>query len=191
MTLAELLVALTLLGMLSVMMMGGLSFGGRAWERTEEASEQVNAVVRSHAFLRARLTEGVRPGSLTGEAGRLTFASLWMGALGAGGFYEFELTRRDEALVLAWRPAPGEDGEDVEPPEELTGERVLIEGVTGLAVAFFGQPPGRPAAEWVDRWEEGWVTPRLIRVEAERADPRGIWPVLTVEVADSQQRRRL
>ena len=183
MTLAELLVALTLLGMLSVMMMGGLRFGGRAWESTEEASEQVNAVVRSHAFLRTRLTENLSPGSLTGEAERLTFSALWMGALGAGGFYEFELTRRDDALVLAWRPAPDEEGEDAgEPPEELTGERVLLEGVTDLRIAFFGQPAGFPAAEWMERWEEGWTTPRLVRVEADLADPRHGWPVLTVEL---------
>ena len=181
MTLAELLVALTLLGMLSVMMMGGLRFGARAWERTEEASAQTNAVVRTHAFLRARFAGAVRAGSVTGESDRLSFTALWMTALGGGGFYAFELTLRDEdALVLAWRPAPGEEDEGEAPPEELTGERVLLEGATRLRVAWFGQPPGYAAPEWMDRWDAEWGAPELIRVDVDRADPRHGWPTLTV-----------
>lgn len=179
MTLAELLVALTLLGMLSVMMMGGLRFGARAWERTQESSDRINAAVRSHAFLRARLSETARPEAVSGEPGRLAFSALWLTALGGAGFYEFELTRRDDALVLAWRPALEEPGSgDVS--DELSGERVLLDGVTGFEVSWFGQPPGYPEAEWMDRWEPGWVAPRLIRVEAALADPRRSWPTLTV-----------
>jgi len=184
MTLAELLVALTLLGMLSVMMMGGLRFGARAWERTEEASAEINAIVRTHAFLRARLSGTARPGSVNGEADRLSFTALWMTALGGGGFYEFELTRRDEALVLAWRPAPDADESDAVTPggaaDELSGERVLLDGVSGLEVAFHGQPPGHPAPEWTDRWEPGWPSPQLVRIRAAFTDPRVSWPTLTV-----------
>ncbi|HUF86823.1 MAG TPA: prepilin-type N-terminal cleavage/methylation domain-containing protein [Thermohalobaculum sp.] len=177
MTLAELLVALTLLGMLSVMMMGGLRFGARAWERTEESSGHMNAVVRTHAFLRARLSETTRPDAVTGEADRLTFSALWLTALGAANLYEFELFHRDgEALVLAWRPMPDEDAA----PEELSGERTLLEGVTGLEIAYFGQPPGYPAADWLDRWEPDWPAPLLVRIEAELAHPRRDWPTLTV-----------
>lgn len=179
MTLAELLVALTLLGMLSLMMMGGLRFGTRVWERTQESSDRINATVRSHAFLRARLSETARPEAVIGEPGRLAFTALWLTALGGAGFYEFELTHRDEAIVLAWRPAAGEEGTgDV--PDELSGERVLLDGVTRLEVAWFGQPPGNPEAEWLDRWETDWAAPRLIRIEADLADPRQSWPTLTV-----------
>lgn len=180
MTLVELLVAMTLLGMLSVMMMGGLRFGARAWERVEERSGEINAVVRTHAFLRARLSEAVRADSVVGEAERLEFTALWMTALGGGGYYAFELSRRDDALVLAWRPAPDEEGEAEEPPEALTGERVLLEGVRGLEIAFFGQPSGYPEAEWVDRWEPGWIAPQLVRIDAELDGQRQFWPTLTV-----------
>ena len=179
MTLAELLVALTLLGMLSVMLFGGLRFGARAWERSEARSAEMNATVRTHAFLRARLSETARPDSVTGEAGRLAFSALWMTALGGAGFYEFELSRRDQTVVLAWRLAPAEGG-PAEVPEELTGERVLLEGVSGLEVAYFGQPPGYPAAEWLERWEPDWTAPALIRIEVAFADPRTVWPSLTV-----------
>lgn len=180
MTLAELLVALTLLGMLSLMMMGGLRFGVRAWERTEESSAHVNATVRTHAFLRARLAETSRPDAVTGDADSLTFSALWMAALGGAGFYEFELTRRDEALVLAWRPVPDDDAAAERVDDDLSGERTLLEGVRGLEIAYFGQPPGYPAGEWLGRWEPGWAAPRLIRIEADLADPRQDWPTLTV-----------
>lgn len=180
MTLVELLVAMTLMGMLAVMMMGGLRFGARAWERVAERSGQINAVVRTHAFLRARLSGATRADSITGEAERLEFSALWMTALGGGGYYAFELTRRDDALVLAWRPAPDEEGEAEEPPEELSGERVLLEGVSGLEITFFGQPSGYPEAQWIDRWEPDWAAPQLVRIDAALTDPRQSWPTLTV-----------
>ena len=180
MTLAELLVALTLLGMLSVMMMGGLHFGGRAWERTRQASDQINAVVRTHAFLRARLSQTARPASVSGESDRLAFDALWMTALGGADFYQFHLALRDDALVLSWRPAPRDANDTAPPPEALTGERVLLKGVTALKVAWFGQAPGSPTPEWTTRWQPDWPAAQLVRIEVALADPRRHWPTLTV-----------
>jgi general secretion pathway protein J len=182
MTLAELLVAMTLLGMLSLMMLGGLRFGARSWERAQESSTTLNATVGLQGFLRARLSETARPDSVAGEADRLTFTGLWMTSLGGGGLYEFELSHRDgEELVLSWRPAPvGEDAAPGPDVAALAGERVVLDGISKLEIVYFGQPRGYREPEWFDRWDSETGAPLLVQIGAVFSDPRQNWPILTV-----------
>ena len=164
MTLVELLVALTLLGLLSVMMMGGLSFGVRSWERTEAHSDRLNAIVRLHGFLRERLSATPRPESVHGDAETLAFAALWPAAIGGTGFYDFTLAPDEEgALVLSWTPVLGE--EDAPPDEALVGSRTLLPGTTGFAVSYFGAAAEETEPRWHDSWEPGDTPPALVRVD--------------------------
>lgn len=164
MTLVELLVALTLLGMLSVMMVGGLSFGVQSWERTEAHSDRLNAVVRLHAFLRDRLSETARPGSVHGDSERLAFSALWPTAIGGTGFFDFTLARAaDGPLVLAWSPAAGEG--DPPPDEDLAGERAILPQPTRFAVSYFGRTVDEAEPRWHERWEPGADPPSLVRID--------------------------
>jgi len=186
MTLAELLVAMTLLGLLSLMMLGGLRFGVRSWERTQESSRAINAMVGTQDFLRKHLAETVRPESVWGAADRLTFTGLWMTSLGGAGLYAFTLSHRDDdAMVLSWQPAASEG--DAAPATDnaadntaLTGERVMLEGVKRLKIAYFGQPRGYREPEWFDNWPADKGGPLMVRIEAELEDPRQSWPALIV-----------
>ena len=180
MTLVELLVALTLLGLLSVMMMGGLGFGVRAWERTEAHSDRLNAVTRLHGFLRERLSATPRPQSVHGDAGSLAFSALWPAAIGGTGFYDFALVPDgDGALVLSWTPAVGE--EDPPPDPALSGARTLLPETTGFAVAYFGWTTGEPEPRWHDRWETGAEPPLLVRLDI-AVPGTGALPPLSVEL---------
>jgi len=188
MTLAELLVAMTLLGLLSLMMLGGIRFGARSWERTQESSDALNTMVGLQSFLRTHLGETARPNGVHGDAEHLTFTAVWMTALGGGGLYEFELSRQrgEEAadggkLALSWRPAPGGDeANQLRDVAALTGERVMLEGIDALAIAYYGQPRGSADPEWFTEWAPEMGAPFLVRIEAELADPRQHWPPLIV-----------
>lgn len=165
MTLVELLVALTLLGMLSVMMMGGLSFGVQSWERTEAHSGRLNAIVRLHAFVRERLSETARPGSVHGDGERLAFSALWPTAIGGTGFFDFTLARAaDGPLVLSWSPAPGAEG-DPPPDPDLAGERAILPEPTRFAVSYFGRMIDEAEPRWHERWEPGGDPPALVRID--------------------------
>jgi general secretion pathway protein J len=178
-TLIELLVALTLLGMVSLMILGGLRFGSRTWERTIESSENLNAVVATQRFLRARLSEA--SGAVGGAHDRIWFESVWLSSLGAGGVYRFELTLTEEdALLLSWRPADEEE----EPREELVGDRELLTGVEAFEVGYFGAPDGEEEAAWSDVWEIEDRPPLLVRIELRLQDARRTWPPLIVALAD-------
>ncbi len=177
-TLVELLVALMLLGMISLMVVGGLRFGSRTWERTVGGSESLNAVVDTQRFLRARLSEAEQQAG--GKSDHLFFESPWMSALGAGAVYRFELRLTDEgALLLSWAPAFEED-----PAEELVGDRELLTDVEAFEVRYFGVPDGEQEAAWLDVWDFSDRRPALVRIDLRSRDPRVAWPQLIVALAD-------
>lgn len=198
-TLVELLVAITLLGMLMAALFGGLRLGARVWET---ADERLDASMRTQVvqdFIRQRLAEMLPletiPPELAAEArsepafigttAAMRFASPLPEHLGAG-VYLMELALAEGgavdgtgSLVLRWRPfeADGQALEEVAPEE-----RVLLENVQALELAYFGtidpaQPPG-----WWQGWEGQAHLPRLISVRLlfPERDPRA-WPELIVQ----------
>lgn len=118
-TLIELLVALTLLGLISVVLFGGLRFGTRAWEAGNLRAEQLAQVQAIQALLRRRIAQALPPeaggaaegaaggaaggatGGATGEGPRravfsgqpdaLQFLAAVPSRAGVGGIYAFEL----------------------------------------------------------------------------------------------------
>ncbi len=115
-TLLELLVAVSVFALLSVMMYGGLSFGVRAWERVGEADTRQSDVQLVQNLLRRAFAE-VQPVEVGGprrrlrlafEGGRdgLAFVGPLPAHLGPGGNYliglQVEGSGRERALTLRW-----------------------------------------------------------------------------------------
>jgi general secretion pathway protein J len=197
-TLLELLVAITLLGLLMAALLGGLRLGARVWETGEarlDASARIQVV---QDFLRQRLAEaqpfevamvveGGRPQfSFHGATDEVRFAGPLPEQLGAG-IYLMQLTlakggadgqRRD--LVLRWQPLDLEGDSTAPPPEPE--ERVLLEGVEGLELAYFGAlDPREPPAWWPEWPPEQDAFPGLIRIQVRFADDDlRRWPELIV-----------
>jgi general secretion pathway protein J len=198
-TLLELLVAITLLGLLMAALFGALRLGTRVWER---ADARLDASMRTQVvqdFIRQRLTgmlplettppelaEGdVFESAFVGTIGAVRFASPVPENLGSG-IHLMELALAAAGgvdgtrnLVLRWRPLEpdGRTAEAVTPEE-----RVLIEDIEALELAYFGaidpaQPPG-----WWQTWEGRAELPRLIRLRLSfpENDARR-WPELIVQ----------
>ena len=197
-TLLELLVAITLLGLLMAALFGGLRLGARVWESAEarlDASARVQVV---QEFLRQRLAaalplevmmlaEDGRLGfAFRGTAEELRFAGPLPEHLGAG-IYLMQLTlaeggaegeRRD--LVLRWQPLDPAGDSPERPPEP--DERVLVEGVEALELAYFGALDPREPADWWPEWTEQDAFPGLVRVQLRFAPgDRRHWPELIVQ----------
>jgi general secretion pathway protein J len=196
-TLLELLVAITLLGLLMAALFGGLQLGARVWER---ADARLDASMRTQVvqdFIRQRLTEmlplemvppelaqEVYEPAFVGTLHAVRFASPLPENLGAG-IYLVELALAEGGhvdgtgnLVLRWHPLEldGPTAEEVVPEE-----RVLIENVEALDLSYFGTfDPAQPPAWW-ETWEGRAELPRLIRVRLSfpENDQRK-WPELIV-----------
>ncbi len=193
MTLVELLVAMTLLALISVALFGGLRFGTRAWEVGAQRSEIFAQVESAQSLLRRQLSRAVAlpiPGpkkkwTFEGTEERLDFTAPAPSQFGVGGIYRFELFAEPgpegehQQVILRWKIYRSEqtgplDGEDSE-------TRALLEGIEDLRFSYFGLLERQEEAEWNDHWTETDGLPELILVDVifPRDDDRR-WPELLI-----------
>lgn len=183
-TLAELLVVLLLLGLISVVLFGGLRFTGRVWERASETGATIDTVEATQGFLRRYMAQGA---GFQGEANEVTFSAPVAAHHGMGGIYTFRLWLEDDdetgRLMTAWVPERQDDSrrdsgtagfDDAEP-------LLLLEGVEGLYISYFGQADGGGEHAWHETWGERHVLPAMIQIAITFPDESAYqWPVMTV-----------
>lgn len=196
-TLVELLVAMALLGLISVLLFGGIRFGARSWEVGHERLEQINEVEVAQGVLR-RLLGRSREVTLfdanrsrdavpfLGRPDEVFFAAPLPAHRGIGGAYGFSLkvSRHVDGddLTLAWRlqrpetpPSASEDFED---------RTVLMSDVRDVTFTYYGAPEEGRSADWMDTWDGSNGLPRLVRVSVEfDLDDGRYWPPLTIAPA--------
>lgn len=201
-TLVELLVSMTVLGLLSVMMVGGLHFGARVWERTESAAQDQGRVAAVQALLRRQIAE-VQPQQVRGAdrrprvafegtAERLVFVAPLPQYLGQGGYYvqalEREAAGATNNLVLRWEPF------DRERPGLTLSNRahkeVLVAGVRSLRFRYFGQDRRGTPTGWIGTWNAADTLPRLVDIDVGFADAsEETWPVFVAAVVTEPVQR--
>ncbi len=192
-TLLELLVAISIFGLLSVMMYSGLSFGARAWERAGQADTRQSDVQLVQSLLRRAFAE-IQPVEVGGPRRRLRLAFegrrdgvIFVGPmpahLGPGGHYliglEVEGSGRERALTLRWEVFR-EERPDLDFTEAAERE-VLLLGVRDLRLRYFGAEGAALSPQWRPEWRDDEALPRLIKAEVgfERGDRR-LWPELII-----------
>lgn len=116
-TLLELLVAMTVLGVLVLLTTSGLHFGTRIWERKQQQLEAQTDTQIARSILSRVLSgaiplvtaggSGVQAGTFAGSKDAFSFIGSSPTQTMAGGLYDYEVNRRIEpdgvALVLTWR----------------------------------------------------------------------------------------
>jgi general secretion pathway protein J len=187
-TLLELLIAMTLLGFLSVLMFTGLRFGKRAWETAEDATGLSNKVRTFQYSLRediARaypLLEVVDAThaniAFDGAADRLSFLVPGMDGISSG-----EMAR---VTIDARHTKSGSEIEVSAAPElaasDATRTRTIeLPGVTALEFAYLGADKPTDALTWRDSWSGRTKFPALVRVSARSAHGDAVWPELIMK----------
>jgi general secretion pathway protein J len=188
-TLLEVLVAITLLGLIAALLSGGLRFGTRVWHRGEDQLQALAAIQSAHGLMRRQLVQAVPLIAPDDPEGAVLFEGMptyvrFVATAPAdvmvGGSYEITLglSYDDFAqhLVMAWRPLGGsrEDGADLQ-----TEQVVLLRDVAEVSFAFFGAEDEGETPQWHEMWMERASLPRLIRIMVyfPEGDPR-LWPAL-------------
>jgi general secretion pathway protein J len=195
-TLLELLVAITLLGVLMAALFGALRLGARVWEIGEaklDASARVQVVQN---FVRQQLGQTV-PLTAVGDDPRAAPAMVFVGAsdglrfvsllpahLGGGvSLMELALQPSPEAdklqdLMLRMRPLDLTDDGATRPEPE---ERVLIGSIASLELAYFGAERAGAAPIWWQEWQGQQTLPALVRMRIGFPDGDARrWPELIV-----------
>ena len=179
-TLLELLVAMTLLALISVVLFDGVQFGARLWDGTERHVDAMMRWEAAHRLLRRELVHiyPLRRDSPagprlvfdgTGEA--LHFIGLEPAAAGLAGLYAYDLALSQDGqrdLILSWSPLH----------DRGHAERaVLMHGVRTLEFRYFGVAAERGRPEWRSAWRNAADLPRIISVRAVPADRRAGPPI--------------
>jgi prepilin-type N-terminal cleavage/methylation domain-containing protein len=193
-TLVELLVSLALLVIMLTLISGAMRFGGRAWEVSAQV-DRGQTVATFRTLLGQRLSEslplvssdekGLLRLAFHGASDELNFLSPLPSRDGmAAGLFSVTLRlvpMRDggRSLSLDFRPVESANAATV-----LDGHRpVLVAGVAGLAISYYGAPKNIGAPRWLDEWQEQDALPRLVAVDVRfPAGDLRQWPPFTAEL---------
>lgn len=185
-TLVEMIVTLTILGLVSVAMFGGVRFGTAAW-RTSAAKVDVGEQIRgAQDFLRRTLTAAYplleRPPadptsppalSFEGERTGLRARALLVGQAGLQSLSVVtEADAHGLALVAELVPPGAKDG---------TRREIILADLREVEFAYLSPAANGASARWEDRWTGRGRLPELIRIRvAFRASDSRVWPDLFV-----------
>ena len=184
-TLLELLVAITLLSLVGLIMLGGLRFGRRVWERSAAVAENAESVDAVQRFLGRELAalypawqaDGPGQGHVAFEGGAhgMRFVGPPPAPAGPAANQRFTLDlSADHALSVAWQP----DSNNADLP---LARAILLAGVAGLDLAYFGPDASGRNPGWWDSWADRPALPQLIRVRVQFGPhDRRTWPELVV-----------
>lgn len=188
-TLIELLVAVTMLGVLMVLLFSAMRTGTRSWQAAEEHIAASEGGVQAEQFLKRIVTQAQPPwgaegfqavgggsakeqsGFFEGEGDRFVLVAPGVSALARPGLYRYEvffqLRESGEGVGDLWvRMAPFRTT-DQQPGEE----RLLQMDVAAFQVRYFGVPQKGSESEWASDWPETMGRlPLLVEIGVRQAD---------------------
>ena len=191
-TLLELLIALTLLGLITVMLYGGLHLairGAAIGERRAEISEQVRLI---QSFIRREVSqvyplvwrgEGKQRVAFNGGSEALHFAAILPAHRGEGGLYLVSIGVADSypahRLIFSYRLARPkiQDFETKEAPQERV---VLVDDIERVELLYYGRQEKEDEARWHSRWRDRNNLPRLVRLRLKTVSL--VWPDLVIPI---------
>lgn len=192
-TLMEVLVAFTLFGLLSMLLLSALRLGTAAWHRSDAHAARLQDVLHAQTLLR-RLIGNAYPLFVTlpaargfvdfeGNADTLIFLSEGPMSLGSGGRFRFSLSAaqhdRRTDLVLDAHPELAIEGSSSASPR-----RTVMADLAAVEFAYFGTKRRGEAAQWHSEWGKELELPQLVRIKVTFADgDAGVWPDLIVRPA--------
>ncbi len=193
-TLLELLISITLLGMILVLLFGGLRLGVRSWDAVQQQVDNLNTVRSVESFLRREMSQtqpyrwkagtGQRL-AFVGERNKVNFVAQLPARIGGGGLYAISLEIESDAngKRLVWRHVPlsplVQDFTAVSMVPKMILAGAELSAVDDIWLTYFGRLNDSTAPAWLDRWESDTRLPTLINVQVRFAGGTE-WPDFVV-----------
>ncbi|HEY3919303.1 MAG TPA: prepilin-type N-terminal cleavage/methylation domain-containing protein [Stellaceae bacterium] len=174
-TLVELLVAITLIALLTTGLYQAFGIGSRAARTVSTNIDRPAEIAVAYDFMQRELTAAeplptaIDPSQAAvkfdGHAQDVSFVVLPPAYLALGGFHLLRLAlepgQGGSRLVVSWE---GVARGPIAPQPTMLGPSVLIDQVRSLAFGYFGVPGPKQKPAWLDRWSERDSLPQLIRL---------------------------
>lgn len=171
--LLEMIVALAVLGLVTVLMAGSLQFGANLWAAQDRRLENGAGTDAVHNVLRAMIQDaqplplaglGERGAAsyVIGQPHSIDFVTEMPDGVGHSGYCDVALVLAgDGRLIMRWRTHRRDTRIAAAEP---VGETVLLRNVAGLELAYFAPASEQAAAHWAFTWTTPAAMPPLIRV---------------------------
>ena len=183
-TLLEILVVISLLGLLLGLVGAALVGSNRAVAKAEQYSARLDGLRATQRFLRqslgqvlplsARAADGTHTTTFEGRSDSVVFYAPLPSSVG-GGLYRQRLVRREHRLVIELARLDGRRLQAWGEPQPL------LDGVTALSLSYRGYSPlGKPTG-WLREWPWPERLPQSVRVDVQR-DGATAWPTLQVNL---------
>jgi general secretion pathway protein J len=192
-TLLELIVALSLLALMSTVLFGALRFAGRSWEGGEAKAEATSGMRLSEGFLRAQI-ESMHPLRMrkvaefpllfSGTRDELRYAAPLPSRVTGGGIWYYRLAvvaEGDRSRLVLERIVPDVDAADI-PGFDQADRSILAEDIESLRLQYYGRDAGAAtsvAPTWRDQWDDRNRLPLMIRIDVQPKKSLP-WPTLLV-----------
>ncbi len=201
-TLVELVMALTLLAILSSTLYGVFAFAGKTQFMTARSSASTDQIVSTQRFLRAQLGQAISqlrlvPGKTTANAAdsvergefygtrtTLGFTAPWLTHIGQGRLFHFRLGVESNNLVVRWKSANFAGNLDEARDAEIVGSRILLTKVASMSIGYFGSNGTEAGFQWYPNWQTSAFLPSMLRINVELGENKsGQWPELIILMA--------
>lgn len=178
-TLLELLLAISLLSLITASIMGGVHLGRRSWDtsRASEALDEVESAVRASAGLIGKGYSVVAdqpqpfpaepPPPFLGAPERCRFVALSEGGAQWGGLILTEIAvegGQEGAELAVWTKAY-RPREGLGAAREAMKKTVILTNVASFQLSFFGAQQQGQAPAWSPAWSSRLGLPQLVAVK--------------------------
>ncbi len=203
-TLIEVLMVMTLLGVMMVLLFGSLKICADSWHKGENKIAQVNEVAvvynffQQHLAVAKPLLNDFKKSDLQaklafqGKKQSLQFVSSFPASVGKLGLQLFSISLDKEdndkqVIKVTIKPFFPMENEDSDVHKE---EVVLLNGVSDFSISYFGTDDGMDNdvnnASWRDEWLDKNAQPRLVKI-AIKLDNDTFWPDMLIALKITEQ----
>jgi len=203
-TLIEVLIAMTLLGVMVVLLFSSLRTAAESWNAGENKVAEVNTKAVVYQFFKHHIA-GIRPlpmlnnaqsflpenqQAFQGYAQSLRFVAALPAASARKGLQVFTIATDPadrSTLLVSLSPYRQNDTDAV---VEAVRPEVLLENIAELRFAYFGQTEDVAVQQWHNEWRIADRLPRLIKVSIQLADgsywPEMVFPLKITQAANPE-----
>lgn len=190
-TLIEVLIAMTLLGLMVVLLFSSMKICADSWQKGEDKITEVNEIAVVYQFFQHHLSTA-RPLwnnfsdenkllAFQGKNQELRFVSGFPASAKKAGLQLFTLTLdnsdNEQALNVSISPFfPVAENEEWR-KEEVT----LLRHMRKFSLSYYGLDESQPDGLWQEDWLDRETQPRLVKIEIEREDG-SFWPEMVIEI---------
>jgi general secretion pathway protein J len=192
-TLIEVLVSLTLLGIIFLLLFSSLYTSNKSWIAGEKKIERNDEIRLVSHYLRKQLSQTLPMTWINGKDQTLLFSgnentliitSTLPSHRGGGGLNLISLKTEqvddNSNLIIEYQQIQTDEPDFINTEESEKNKTVLISNIDHIEFNYYGSDDTNTSPDWHSEWKNKKNLPQLIRLTIQSSLPNAIWPQIDV-----------